>query len=1006
MSLEFKIPESFLKKKNDQEQSEGSESKSAEPSTFPRRQDFPSSRLFGNLTRGGPTFVQNAVRSEGNYFTAQKPRARRFGEWFQGESSKESEHKRPAPADEGRETVNRFKLVRKIEKSPQQQQSRAGPALSGGSGAEDRSRPAPLFPRRTSNSAATAAVKRAAKVARSKRSNSREDLVAPVKQAVSFKFNAPPSTTTSTESVMISSPHSFRAVSYAAESRTATREEAVLLRSLLALIGKQCPTEFDKYQLLEERDKILSKLRDEENKHSGEKARVVTGQCPGMCPEKERYVRVVQKRISPFECDSNGVLDPRRMVKEYARSAADQDNPLPHELRSKELLQTSMGYLLQQVLDFAPENDEDLAMWYDFLWSRTRAIRKEITQLMLSDSTAVSLLERCARLHILCAYKLCHLGSDKFDQNMNTENLAKCLQSLRHLYEDLALHGEVLETEAEFRGYDVMLHLHDSNVMRQVLSYRKEVRESKPVRLAIQLASALQNNNYVRFFRLLKNEATFLQCCICHRYFVTVLSKALLTMMTAYGRHSAFSLDTDYLLRVLVWDDRSDALTSLALYGVHPSDVDSDQVIFDRDLFAQDANTALRHYRWVDMKNRSSASSIVFGPSSFSFPANATVPDSFDESGRYNNDTVLSAVFEKYSLQDEAKQLLLTNQEDTLSKPASISHVREGHRETQYWIHSTVENVVNEVADKECFTSLRAVNYEEISASFIHSIVDEVTRNVVTEVMLDERKTREKEIALMESQRREEAKQRLFHSIADDLLDKVTSVELKKAIQQELRDSIREYVESTAKRIVDDLWRSKLWHAVDKEARAVIKKTFKTDMDEISLGLQHFRERMELLWLRQFWDTWRFRVVESRRKREERRHDWENFQGLSHCKMFSPSNYVKSSAAAPSKDSNPLSPTLQVRQALRLAQFKKSRTKRIQRKYFDLWRDYVAWRREMQNLTEIMLHRPRHINVPSTSTFQPSYATGLKRKRYVKALISLMFDVDSMVPALRFRISV
>ncbi|VDL79228.1 unnamed protein product [Nippostrongylus brasiliensis] len=847
MSLEFKIPESFLKKKNDQEQSEGSESKSAEPSTFPRRQDFPSSRLFGNLTRGGPTFVQNAVRSEGNYFTAQKPRARRFGEWFQGESSKESEHKRPAPADEGRETVNRFKLVRKIEKSPQQQQSRAGPALSGGSGAEDRSRPAPLFPRRTSNSAATAAVKRAAKVARSKRSNSREDLVAPVKQAVSFKFNAPPSTTTSTESVMISSPHSFRAVSYAAESRTATREEAVLLRSLLALIGKQCPTEFDKYQLLEERDKILSKLRDEENKHSGEKARVVTGQCPGMCPEKERS-KTYGKNVNDFQ--------------EYARSAADQDNPLPHELRSKELLQTSMGYLLQQVLDFAPENDEDLAMWYDFLWSRTRAIRKEITQLMLSDSTAVSLLERCARLHILCAYKLCHLGSDKFDQNMNTENLAKCLQSLRHLYEDLALHGEVLETEAEFRGYDVMLHLHDSNVMRQVLSYRKEVRESKPVRLAIQLASALQNNNYVRYAE---------QLC-------QVLSKALLTMMTAYGRHSAFSLDTDYLLRVLVWDDRSDALTSLALYGVHPSDVDSDQ--------------------------------------------------------------------------DEAKQLLLTNQQDTLSKPASISHVREGHRETQYWIHSTVENVVNEVADKECFTSLRAdeakqlllTNQEDtLSKPASISHVREGHRetqywvgsdfkrnnsqgNVVTEVMLDERKTREKEIALMESQRREEAKQRLFHSIADDLLDKVTSVELKKAIQQELRDSIREYVESTAKRIVDDLWRSKLWHAVDKEARAVIKKTFKTDMDEISLGLQHFRERMELLWLRQFWDTWRFRVVESRRKREERRHDWENFQGLSHCKneslvvgynhflsnflVFSPSNYVKSSAAAPSKDSNPLSPTL------------------------------------------------------------------------------------------------
>ncbi|PIO54941.1 SAC3/GANP family protein, partial [Teladorsagia circumcincta] len=152
---------------------------------------------------------------------------------------------------------------------------------------------------------------------------------------------------------------------------------------------------------------------------------------------------------------------------EYARSAADQDNPLPHELRSEDLLKNTMDYLLKHVVDSLPGSEDDLATWYDFLWSRTRAIRKEITQLMLTDATAIALFERCARLHILCAYKLCRLGFDRFDQNMNTENLAKCLQSLRHLYEDLELQGKTFDTEAEFRGYDVMLHLHDSNIMRQ-----------------------------------------------------------------------------------------------------------------------------------------------------------------------------------------------------------------------------------------------------------------------------------------------------------------------------------------------------------------------------------------------------------------------------------------------------------------------------------------------------------------------------------------------------------
>ncbi|VDN30402.1 unnamed protein product, partial [Cylicostephanus goldi] len=236
----------------------------------------------------------------------------------------------------------------------------------------------------------------------------------------------------------------------------------------------------------------------EENKKENAERRMAKGTCSGMCPEKERYVRVVQKRISPYECNPDGSLNPNLLVKEYARSAADQDKPLPHELRSKELLENTMSYLFQHVLDCPPKNEDDLATWYDFLWSRTRAIRKEITQLMLTDKTAVALIERCARLHILCAYQLCRLSFEKFDQNMNTENLAKCarlhilcayqlcclsfekfdqnmntenlakcLQSLRHLYEDLAAQGITLDTEAEFRSYDVMLHLYDSNILRQ-----------------------------------------------------------------------------------------------------------------------------------------------------------------------------------------------------------------------------------------------------------------------------------------------------------------------------------------------------------------------------------------------------------------------------------------------------------------------------------------------------------------------------------------------------------
>lgn len=92
------------------------------------------------------------------------------------------------------------------------------------------------------------------------------------------------------------------------------------------------------------------------------------------------------------------------------------------------------------------------------------------------------------------------------------------------MYEDLAEEGKWCKNEAEFRAYDIILNLDDNNVCRylffnvlkflifsQVLSYREVIRESSEVRLALNLATSLQNNNYVRFFRLLKNNSDYLQ---------------------------------------------------------------------------------------------------------------------------------------------------------------------------------------------------------------------------------------------------------------------------------------------------------------------------------------------------------------------------------------------------------------------------------------------------------------------------------------------------------------
>lgn len=66
-------------------------------------------------------------------------------------------------------------------------------------------------------------------------------------------------------------------------------------------------------------------------------------------------------------------LDHAAAIKEYSRSSADQEEPLPHELRPVPVLCMTMDYLVTYIMDQGKDNYRD---WYDFVWNRTRGIRK------------------------------------------------------------------------------------------------------------------------------------------------------------------------------------------------------------------------------------------------------------------------------------------------------------------------------------------------------------------------------------------------------------------------------------------------------------------------------------------------------------------------------------------------------------------------------------------------------------------------------------------------------
>ncbi|XP_017393951.1 germinal-center associated nuclear protein [Cebus imitator] len=263
-------------------------------------------------------------------------------------------------------------------------------------------------------------------------------------------------------------------------------------------------------------------------------------------------------------------VDHAAAVKEYSRSSADQEEPLPHELRPLAVLSRTMDYLVTQIMD---QKEGSLRDWYDFVWNRTRGIRKDITQQHLCDPLTVSLIEKCTRFHIHCAHFMCEEPMSSFDAKINNENLTKCLQSLKEMYQDLRNKGVFCASEAEFQGYNVLLSLNKGDILREVQQFHPAVRNSSEVKFAVQAFAALNSNNFVRFFKLVQS-ASYLNACLLHCYFNQIRRDALRALNFAYTvstqRSTVFPLDG--VVRMLLFQDCEEATDFLTCHGLTISD--------------------------------------------------------------------------------------------------------------------------------------------------------------------------------------------------------------------------------------------------------------------------------------------------------------------------------------------------------------------------------------------------------------------------------------------------
>lgn len=364
---------------------------------------------------------------------------------------------------------------------------------------------------------------------------------------------------------------------------TSTRERpAAQCKELESLMRRPAHTAEEKYRVLDARDKLLRLNRTHKQQLASQSSSGATqGYCPDMCPEKERMLREFQRQVAVYELEagSDEHINHKRALKQYSRSSADQETPLPHELRAEPALHMTMSYLMHEIMDLCERSDEGshVGDWFHFVWDRTRSIRKEITQQELCSLGAVKLVEQCARFHIHCAARLVAEDPSVFDSKINAENLTKCLQTLKYMYHDLRLKGVQCPREAEFRGYIVLLNLADANFLWDIGQLPAELQNCPEVRQAIQFYLALHDTNFVRFFTLVRDEETsYLSACILVTYFTRLRVLGLHRLIQAYRaprKNEVSSLPLSYVAEMLCFGaDQEAAAHFVQHYGLEVTD--------------------------------------------------------------------------------------------------------------------------------------------------------------------------------------------------------------------------------------------------------------------------------------------------------------------------------------------------------------------------------------------------------------------------------------------------
>uniref|UniRef100_A0A0N5CDF5 PCI domain-containing protein n=1 Tax=Strongyloides papillosus TaxID=174720 RepID=A0A0N5CDF5_STREA len=433
---------------------------------------------------------------------------------------------------------------------------------------------------------------------------------------------------------MTSTGNSSKSSSKRKLSKNTINESPSKITSLRSLYGKKCESVREKYEILEKRDNLIKLML-----YGREKSLIydiVKGTLENMCSEKEFYLRKLENQISIYEKDDGKKVNIEKMIKKYRRSAADQEKSLPHELRTDKCLVMTLNYLMSNVKPEKNCTTKTLSRWYDFMWDRTRSIRKDLMQQDIVNKESLYIFEVCARFHIYMAYNLHHLSMDEFDPKLNFEQLKQCLTSIFLCYKEMENDGIKCENEKEFRCYELIVNFHNKNILSKIRSFKKEIYQSNEYRKVIKLTQQFHHGNYTKFFELLKEIENPLILCLCHQYFFEVRYNAINVIKIAYNKTK---IPLNYLAEILCIEEKDELVVFGTGCGLETVENDDNLFLVKNNVVPKCKVVNIKD-NWIKSKLVDPLENIVKISKLDDSTTFNSVPISFDNLNRYTNDPI------------------------------------------------------------------------------------------------------------------------------------------------------------------------------------------------------------------------------------------------------------------------------------------------------------------------------------------------------------------------------